>query len=58
MSDKQKIKKDASSSGRAAELAKEFPKEVKLAAEAMERTARYRRTLVVEETQYGYEKIF
>ena len=39
MSNKQKTKKDTSNAGRAAELAKEFPKEVKLAAEAMERTA-------------------
>ncbi len=55
MSDKQKTKKDTSSAGRAAELAKEFPKEVKLAAEAMERTSVIA-GLVVEETQYGYEK--
>jgi hypothetical protein len=58
MSDKQTIKKETKNAGRAAELAREFPKEVRLAAEAMERAARYRRTLIVEEPRYSYEKIF
>ncbi len=51
-------KKLSKKAEQASKIAKEFPREAVLAAAAMERTARYRRTTVIEETQYAYEKIY
>ena len=39
-------------------LAKELPDEVKIASEAMKRTARYKRTLFVQPKQYTYKQVF
>jgi hypothetical protein len=39
-------------------LMKELPEEVKIAAEAMKRTMRYRRTRLIQPRQYAYKQIF
>lgn len=40
------------------EMAKELSEDVKIAAEAMKRTARYKRILFVQPRQYSYKKVF
>lgn len=42
----------------AKEMAEELSEDVKIAAEAMKRTARYKRTLFIQPKQYTYKQIF
>lgn len=42
----------------AEEILKELSEDVKIAAEAMKRTARYKRTLFIQPRQYTYKQIF
>ena len=42
----------------AEEMAKELSEDVKIAADAMKRTARYKRTLFVQPRQYTYKQIY
>ena len=42
----------------AEEMTKELSENVKIAAEAMKRTARYKRTLFIQPRQYTYKRIF
>jgi hypothetical protein len=39
-------------------LSKEFPEEIKIAAEAMKRTIRFRKICVIQPKQYTYKRIF
>lgn len=58
MSDKQTDKKTSENAQQAEELSQKATEEAKLAAEAMRRTIRHRKTQVFEPVRYSYEKIF
>jgi hypothetical protein len=54
----QKKQKLSDKAERAEEVMKEASDDVKIAADAMKRTARYKRTQFVQPRQYAYNQVF